>query len=291
MRTIDTHPVRFGELAGPLVHGAMFFDWELISTQEIATAFGYPFEDIVDDDGIPYAPVVASTSVHRYPAFRDTVTVETTPRSVGDSSVELVYEMFDGAGDPLATARLTHVTIAPGGGALELPDATREAFADALEPALEPTVGPEPTGDDNTDPADSTDLSFEASFPIRSPHIEGSELAYFEEYPRFADAALEQFLEEQGESLASLSGEKQPFRMRDWRWEFKSPVLYESTLSVETDVLSVDEETVRVRHTLKSNGTVSIQGTTEYGCFDRGGQPVAFDAEMLAPFEGVIVER
>ena len=80
MRTIDAHPVRFGELAGPLAHGAMFFDWELISTQEVATAFEYPFEDIVDADGIPYAPVVASTSVHRYPAFRDTVTVETTPR-------------------------------------------------------------------------------------------------------------------------------------------------------------------------------------------------------------------
>ncbi len=287
MRTIDAHPVRFGELAGPLAHGAMVFDWELISTQEVATAFEYPFEDIVDADGIPYAPVVASTTVHRYPAFRDTVTVETTPRSVGDSSVELVYEMTDGDGDPLATARLTHVTIAPGGGALELPDDTREAFAEALEPDLEPSVGP----DEDRDDADAPAISFESSFPIRSPHIEGSELAYFEEYPRFADAALEQFLEEQGTSLAELSGEKQPFRMRDWRWEFKSPVPYESTLTVETDVMAVEEDTVAVEHSLKSDDRVSIQGVTEYGCFTRTGEPVAFDDEMLAPFEGLAVEE
>ncbi len=285
MRTIDAHPIRFGELAGPLAHDAMFFDWELISTQEIATAFGYPFEEIVDADGIPYAPVVASTSVHRYPTFEDTVTVETTPRSVGDTSVELVYEMRDADGEPLATARLTHVTIAPDGGALALPKEAREAFADALEPDLEPSVGP------TEDREDDIETSFEASFPIRSPDIEGSELAYFEEYPRFSDVALEQFLEQQGTSQAQLSGEKQPFRFRDWRWEFKSPVAYESTLSVETDVLAVKDETLRVEHTLKSDDRVSIQGITEYGCFDRDGNPVAFDEEMLAPFKGLVLEE
>lgn len=283
MRTIDAHPVRFGELAGPLAHGAMFFDWELISTQEAATAFNYPFEDIVDGDGIPYAPVIASTSVHRYPAFRDTVTVETNPRDVGDTSVELVYEMVDGDGEPLATARLTHVTIAPDGSALDLPEETREGFADALV-EKSPEVGPEGQKA-HADGGADVHPTFEASFPIRSPQIEGSNLAYFEEYPRFADAALEQFLEDAGTSLASLSGEKQPFRMRDWRWEFKSPVPYESTLTVESDVLAVDEETVRVAHTLKSDDRVSIEGITEYGCFDRGGDPVAFDAEMLEPFE------
>lgn len=285
MRTIDAHPVRFGELAGPLAHDAMFFDWELISTQEIATASGYPFEEIVDADGIPYAPVVASTSVHRYPTFEDTVTVETTPRSVGDTSVELVYEMHNADGEALATARLTHVTIAPDGSALDLPEEAREAFADALDPDLEPSVGPAENRDEDIE------AFFEASFPIRSPHIEGSELAYFEEYPRFSDVALEQFLEQHGTSQAQLSGEKQPFRFRDWRWEFKSPVAYESTLSVETDVLAVTDETVRVEHTLKSDGQVSIEGITEYGCFDREGSPVAFDEEMLAPFEGLVVEE
>lgn len=281
MRTIDSHPIRFGELAGPLVHGAHFFDWELISTQEVATAFDYPFEDLVDDDEIPYAPVVVNTSVHRYPTFRDTVTVDTVPCGVGDSSVELVYEMTDGDGDPLATAVITHVTIAPEGGAKPLPTATREGFADALvedRPAAGPSA-PETTPDGGTLP------TFEESFSIRGPHIEGSELAYFEEYPRFAAVALERFLERQGTSLAALSGDKQPFRLRDWQWQFKSPVRYESTLSVETDVLAVESDTLRVSHTLSSDGTASIEGITEYGCFDRSGRPVDYDPEMLTPFE------
>lgn len=279
MRTIDAHPVRFGELAGPLAHGAMFFDWELVSTQEVAEAFEYPFEEIVAADGIPYAPVIATTSVHRYPTFADEVTVETVPRDVGTSSVELVYEMTDADGDPLATARLTHVTIAPEGGALELPDDTREAFGDALVDTS-PSVGPDDARGDGDYP------TFESSFPIRSPHIEGSELAYFEEYPRFADVALEDYLEEQGESLHGFSGEKQPFRMRDWQWEFKAPVPFESTLTAECDVLDVQDDTVRIEHTLQSDEVTSIQGITEYGCFDRQGNPVDFDAEMLAPFEG-----
>ena len=280
MRTIDAHPIRFGELAGPLVHGAHFFDWQLVSTQEVATAFDYPFQDLVDDDEIPYAPVVVDTTVHRYPTFRDAVTVETFPCSVGASSVELVYEMTDGDGDPLATARITHVTIDPDGGAKPLPEATREGFADALvdeRPDVGPAV-PETIPDDGG-------VSFEESFPVRSPHIEGSELAYFEEYPRFADVALERFLEAGDTSLAALSGEKQPFRLRDWRWEFKSPVRFESALTVETDVLAVEDDTLRVAHSLTSDDRPSIEGVTEFGCFDRSGRPVDYDPEMLAPFE------
>lgn len=277
MRTIDAHPVRFGELAGPLVHGSMFFDWELISTQEIAEEFDYPFEQIVENDGIPYAPVVARTSVSRYPTFEDTITVETVPRSVGDSSVELVYEMVDSNEESLATAHITHVTIAPEGGALELPEETRQNFANAVV-ETSPTVGPDNTHRDGTLP------SFSTSFPIRSPHIEGSELAYFEEYPRFADVALEEFLNDQGTSLASLRDEKQPFRIRDWKWEFNAPVPYESTLNVECDVLDVQTDTVRIAHTLRSDEVTCIEAITEYGCFDRQGHAVDFDAEMLEPF-------
>lgn len=285
MRTIDSHPVRFGELAGPLLHGATFFDWQLISTQEVADAFGYPFEEIVAADGIPYAPVVVSTSVHRYPAFGDAVTVETVPRSVGDSSVELVYEMADADGDPLATARMTHVTIDPEGGALALPDGTREAFADALvdrSPAVGPAEETDADGDGDGGGRDALP-TFASSFPIRSPHIEGSELAYFEEYPRFTDATLEEYLVERGTSLGALSGAKRPFRIRDWRWEFKSPVPFETTLRVEWDVLAVERDTVRVAHTLSSDGRTCIEGVSEYGCFDRSGAPAEFDAEMLAP--------
>lgn len=283
MRAITGHRVQFGELAGPLVHGASFFDWELIATQAVARAFDYPFETILADDGIPFAPVVVATSVRRYPATGDVVHVDVVPTNVGDSSVELLYEVVDDDGDLFATALMTHVTIGPDGRALALPDAVREDFADARVDR-DVAVGPD---DEGGDADDGDDLpAFSTSVPIRSPHIEGAELAYFEEYPRFADVALEGFLAEGGTSLAELSGERRPFRLRDWRWEFRSPVPFESTLRVECDVVAVAEETVRVAHTLTSDGRVSIEGLTEYGCFDRSGAPVPFDEGALAPFRG-----
>lgn len=279
MRTITGHRVRFGELAGPLVHGATFFDWTLISTQAVAEAFEYPFRQILAADGIPFAPVAVSTSVNRYPTIDDTITVDAVPRTVGDSSVEIVYEMADDDGELLATAQLTHVTIAPGGGALALPDDVRSDLADAQ---VDRRVSVGPRGE----PVDGDDLAtFSSSFRIRSPHIEGAELAYFEEYPRFADVALEDYLAERGTSLADLRGEKQPFRIRDWRWTFRSPVPFESTLRVECDVVAAERETVRVEHTLSADEQVCIEGLTEYGCFDRAGAPVPFDDEMLSLLE------
>jgi acyl-CoA thioesterase FadM len=281
MRTIRDHPVRFGELAGPLVHGANFFDWQLVSTQELATAVEYPFEDLVDDDAIPYAPVVVDTTVHRYPTFRDTVSVETTPTRVGDSSVQVVYEAVDADGEPFSTARMTHVTIAPEGGALALPDAVRDRLDDRRESR---DVDPGPA-DDEVSEESAAHPTFEDAFRIHSPHIEGSELAYFEEYPRFADVALESFLGDAGVDPSDVAGGRQPFRLRSWHWEFKSTVAFDSTLSVTTDVQSVTEESIRVGHTFRTDGEVRIEGVTEYGCFDRDGDPTTFTAEMLAPFE------
>jgi len=281
VRTIDEHQVCFGELAGPLVHGARFFDWQLISTQQVADAVEYPFQELVDDDAIPYAPVGLDTTVHRYPTFDDTVTMEVTPSHVGDSSLQLVYEALDGGGERLSTARMTHVTIAPEGGALPLPDAARRRLR---EMEMETTVEPGPRDLDGGDP-ESYPI-FTDSFRIRSPHIEGSELAYFEEYPRFAGIALESFLEDAGTSLGDLAGDRQPFRLRDWHWEFGATVPFESTLTVESDVRAVTEETVRIEHTFRTGDGANIEGVTDYGCFDRDGEPTTFTDEMLAPFEG-----
>lgn len=278
VQAITSHRVQFGELAGPLIHGATVFDWQLIATQRVAAAVEYPFGEILDDGGIPFAPVVVGTSIDRYPTIEDRVDVDAVPLSVGTSSVELLYEMTDSEGDSLATARMTHVTIGPDGNALPLPDRVRSEFADRRVDRS-PEVGP-------GEAADGGDLpTFAPSFPIRSPHIEGAELAYFEEYPRFAGIALEEFLRERETSLGELGGEKQPFRLRDWRWEHRAPVPFESTLRVECDVIAVERETVRVGHTLLADGRVGIEGITEYGCFDRSGAAVSFDDRMLAPFE------
>jgi len=279
VQTISDTDVRFGELAGPLVHGSVLFDWQLISTQEMAAAFGYSFEEILAEDGIPYAPVVVDTTVHRYPALGDTITVETVPIDVGDSSIELLYEVLDDDGECLATARMTHVTIAPTGAARQLPEQVQSAFADACVDR-DPEVGP------TTETNEGSDLpSYSTSVPIRSPYIEGADLAYFEEYPRFAGIALEEYLTEQGTSIGEFAGEKQPYRLRDWEWEFQSPVHFETELHVDCDVISVDRETIRVRHELTSDGMTNISGVTEYGCFDRAGVPVPFDDEMIVPFE------
>lgn len=278
MQPITNRPVRFGELAGPLVHGATFFDWQLVATQAVAAAVDYPFETILADDGIPFAPVVVSTSVDRYPGVGDEVTVETVPLSVGDTSVELLYETVDGDGERLAAARMTHVTISADGSALELPDEARSALADACTDRSV-DVGP------RTAPEEPDDLpSPSSSFPVRSPHIEGAELAYFEEYPRFAGIVLEEYLDDSGTTLGELGGEKQPYRLRDWEWEFRAPVPFESSLRVECDVRSVGSETIRVAHELSSDGRTNITGVTEYGCFDREGEPVPFDEAMLEPF-------
>ena len=295
MRTIRDHPVRFGELAGPLVHGANFFDWQLVSTQELATAVDYPFEGLVADDAIPYAPVVVDTTVHRYPTFDDAVSVEVTPTRVGDSSLEVVYETVDADGEPFSTARMTHVTIAPGGGALPLPEAVRERLdgrraSRDVDPGPEPAPGSETEAEsDGSADADAAEgdgrPTFEAAFRVHAPHVEGSELAYFEEYPRVADVALESFLADEGIDPAAVAGDRQPFRLRAWHWEFGSTVPFGSTLSVTTDVRAATPAAVTVEHTFRADDEVCIEGVTEYGCFDREGEPTTFPDRLLAPFE------
>ena len=295
MRTIRDHPVRFGELAGPLVHGANFFDWQLVSTQELATAVEYPFEGLVADDAIPYAPVVVDTTVHRYPTFDDAVSVEVTPTRVGDSSLEVVYETVDADGEPFSTARMTHVTIAPGGGALPLPEAVRERLdgrraSRDVDPGPEPAPGSETEAEsDGSADADAAEgdgrPTFEAAFRVHAPHVEGSELAYFEEYPRVADVALESFLADEGIDPAAVAGDRQPFRLRAWHWEFGSTVPFGSTLSVTTDVRAATPAAVTVEHTFRADDEVCIEGVTEYGCFDREGEPTTFPDRLLAPFE------
>ena len=295
MRTIRDHPVRFGELAGPLVHGANFFDWQLVSTQELATAVDYPFEGLVADDAIPYAPVVVDTTVHRYPTFDDAVSVEVTPTRVGDSSLEVVYETVDADGEPFSTARMTHVTIAPGGGALPLPEAVRERLdgrraSRDVDPGPEPAPGSETEAEsDGSADADTAEgdgrPTFEAAFRVHAPHVEGSELAYFEEYPRVADVALESFLADEGIDPAAVAGDRQPFRLRAWHWEFGSTVPFGSTLSVTTDVRAATPAAVTVEHTFRADDEVCIEGVTEYGCFDREGEPTTFPDRLLAPFE------
>lgn len=277
VQSITSHRVRFGELAGPLVSSSTLFDWQLVSTQTITNAADDPFEGILENDGIPYAPVVNAASVARYPTIGDTIDVEATPTNVGDSSVELTYDVVDRDGSTLATAQMTHVTIGSDGTALSLPESARAYFEESRV-SRSPSVGP---GRKPADAESGALPSFSSATRVRSPLVEGATLAYFEEYPRLATIALEEHIERRGADVADLYGERIPFRMRDWQWEFESPVRFQSTLEIECDVISVDRETVRVEHTLSSDGRTSIRGTTEYGCFDDAGEPTMFDERTL----------
>ncbi|HET7323258.1 MAG TPA: thioesterase family protein, partial [Halococcus sp.] len=118
--------------------------------------------------------------------------------------------------------------------------------------------------------------TYSDSFHIRRPLIEGSDLAYFEEYPRLATIALERYLEAQGVSLAGTSDEY-PFRLRRWEWNFNAPVAYGTTLDVNATVVDTSEESVLVFHTFEQDGRTLIDGWTEYGCFNRTGAQIAFD--------------
>lgn len=111
--------------------------------------------------------------------------------------------------------------------------------------------------------------TFEESFRIHGPHIEGSEPAYVEEYPRFADVALESFRADPGE----VAGDRQPFRLRSWHRESDSTVEFDAALSVTTDVQSLIEEADHGRTRLPDRWGGPYRRHHGVRCFDRGGTP------------------
>ena len=276
MRTLDTRAVRFGELAGPLVHGSVFFDWQLISTQEFAEHLDYSFEKLIAANEIPYAPVFVQTRIDQYPSVGDRIAVETVPLQVGTHRIDLRYEFLDGTGDTFGVGQITHVTISPDGSAKPLPEAVQaranEYVADDTNSLAFEGTDKRPTGSRET---------FSDSFCINRPLIEGSQLAYFEEYPRLATIALERYLAEQSVSLTESTNDRQPFQLQQWEWSFNAPVAYGVTLDVNTTIVDVSEKTVRVAHTFTQKGRTLIEGWTEYGCFDSDGEPTAFEERIL----------
>jgi acyl-CoA thioesterase FadM len=278
MEAISEHPVRFGELAGTLVHGTAFFNWELEATQELASAVGYSLQEILAAGGIPYAPVSVETSIDRYPRFGESLSVDVTPRDIGKHRVVLGYEFTSGA-ESLGEAEIVHVTIGPDGTALAIPDHARdrlvEMVAEDTSTQLD-AVSSRPVRGDTDE--------FTRTFTVRTPHIEGADLAYFEEYPRFAAIALEEYLEANGVRLSSFD-ERYPFRLRSWSWSFREPVHFETHLTVCGKILDVSETAVVVSHEFRQNDRLLIEGTTEYGCFDSSGKPTHFPVGTLKPFE------
>lgn len=277
MEAISEHPVRFGELAGELVHGTAFFNWELEATQELASAVEYSLQEILAAGGIPYAPVNVKTSIDRYPRFGESLSVDVTPKDIGEHRVVLGYEFTSGA-ESLGAAEIVHVTIGPDGAALALPDHVRDSLEEMMTEDRngQPDVVSRSVNGDHGE--------FTQTFTIRTPHIEGANLAYFEEYPRFAAIALEEHLETNGLRLGSFD-ELYPFRLRSWSWSFREPVRFETDLTVQGKIRDVSETKVVVSHEFRQNDRLLIEGITEYGCFESSGEPTRFPVEILEPFE------
>lgn len=273
MRTIETRTVRFGELAGSLVHGSVFFDWELISTQEYASSIDYSFEDLISVDEIPYAPVTSKFEIENYPSMGDNIAVETTPVQVGDHRIDLQYRFVDGDGTEYGVGKITHVTIKPDGGAKPLPDYVKRAANNTVDTKSSSLT------ETNFGDLPVVNSTYDRTFRIRSPHIEGSSLAYFEEYPRFAAIALEEYLDEKGFHLSDQD-KNYNLKLRKVDWDFVSPVAYGAALTVNATVIDCTSRSITIAYSFEQEGRVLIEGWAEYSCFNSNGELASLDQDV-----------
>lgn len=281
MRLIDGHRVRFCELAGNLVSGYVFFDWTADALQRLAREIEYPFSEILEEGGLPYAPVSVQAVVDRYPGTGEEIAVDVYPASLGDHHVELYYEFLLDGTEPIAQASVTHVCVDSTGNAVQLPERSKERLADFEEKS--------PIEDIEIErhlPETGPITSFYQDFTVRTPHIEGANLAYFDQYPKYATISIESYLESRGRSLGSLTDPLYPFRPRSWNWEFTSPVMFETVLRVRNGVIETAPSGVLLENEFinidgDQTSQPSITGWTEYGCFTETGQLTEFPEPSL----------
>jgi len=277
------HEVRFGELSyGPLMHNATWFDLLIEATEELSHELGYTVEEIVAAGGVPYAPVAAHAEVDRYPRFEDTVVVDAVPVRIGDSHVQFAYRFRRASdGTEFGHATTAQVTIAPDGAA--------EPISEELRAELKPLVAEdrEPVEIAARNPeGDGLRLAHDVVF--RTPHVEAAGLGYFEDYARELSICLEAFLAERGRSLRSLTDGTVPFVPVAWDLTLEESIRFEDEIAVVGRVLATDERAVEVAYEFRRPATddVCIRADLTYGCFDGGGERVAFDPEALDVVRG-----
>jgi acyl-CoA thioesterase FadM len=272
------HKVRFGELSfGPLMHNATFFDLLIEATEELSYELGYTVEEIVEAGGVPYAPVAIHAEIDRYPRYEDTVVVDVEPVSIGQNHVQFAYR-FERASDGVefGHATMVQVTITP--------EKTAEPVSDSLRGELQSLgvadrdpieIAPrKPTGDG---------LQFSRGVVFRTPHLEAASLGYFEDYARELSICLEEFLEDRGRSLRSLTDGTYPFVPAGWDFTLENSILFEDEITIVGEVLDADERAVDVAYELRRPATddVCIRADVTYGCFNGDGERVAFPPEAV----------
>jgi len=280
MAELLRHKVRFGELSfSPFVHNAAFFDILIRATEELSYELDYAVEEIVDAGGVPYAPVAIQADFQRYPRYEDTIVVDADPVSVGETNVQFEYSFRRAADDyEYGTATMVQVTITPDGVAETITPELRDRIqsfgsVDRGPVAIAPR---EPNGPGRRFTHDVT---------FRTPHIEAAGLGYFEDYAREFSVCLEQFLEANGRSLRSLTGDTYPFVPVGWTCTLEDSIRFEDDITTVAQVLDVadDEATVAYEMRRESTDDVCIQADFTYGCFDEDGDRVEFDPAALEP--------
>lgn len=277
MRLLESQ-VRFGDTSlGPTMHSTRFFDLLAIALEELGAALDYPFAEILEADGTPYAPVDVRASISRYPAHGERVVVDGTPVEIGTRSFTMVYTFSrDSDGRENGRIRTTHVTIDADGEAEPLPEHVRDGLT---------AMGGE---DPSQNPVDYPDISeirrddatFSRDVRIRTPHVEAADLGYFEEYFRFVSIALEEFFEERGipiETACGAAGQLQPV---GWQVSFEDVVPFGADLTVAGTVEQTGAGGFTVQYRIDGNVEPNIRCAFAYRCVGPDGEPTAVPAAI-----------
>jgi len=270
------HDVRFGEVGpGRLLHHARLFHLLVVAAEALCERVGDPFPAAVAAGRIPYAPVDVRASFVRYPRHGETVAVEGTPLSVGESSVTVGYTLRRADDDArFGTATVAHVTLDEAWRPSPIPGDARERLRDAV--GAFPGVAHELEPDD----ADVGASPFTRRTTVRSPQIEAVGAGYFEEYFREIAMALEERLERRGRSLGERSGPTYPYVPTAAAFEFRRPVAFEDEVAVEGRLVEAadaggDADRPRGHYRFRGEDwTTRLRGVVEYGRFDADGRRV-----------------
>lgn len=278
MRLLE-RPVRFGDTSlGPTMHSAECFDLLAVALEELATALEYPFTDVLEAGGTPYAPVDVRGRLDWYPTHGERVVVDGSPVEVGTSSFTFLY-VFTRHGDGREYGRVqaTHVTIAADGTPEPLPDHVQEKLSAAVGDGSSDPLPARPA----LSPNQVEGATFSRDVRIRTPHVEAADLAYFEDYFRFISVAFEEFLEERVVPVDVACGPTGQLQPVGWHVSFEDVVPFGATLTVTGMVRQAGEDSFEVQYHAGADEATRIRCAFEYRCVGPRGEPAAVPRPLL----------
>jgi acyl-CoA thioesterase FadM len=260
------HTVRFGDISvGGLMHHDKVLDLCIRTLEEVCSGFEVRLIDIVDADGVPYAPVDVRGKFWSYPAIDRPIRV--TPRllDVDGKHFRLQYD-FASEWATYGRVRMSHVTVSPAGGAGDLAPADQAHLEENVD-RLDETQ-PELPG---FEAQEATGAEFSQQVTYHSPYIEAAGLGYIEDYFGFMASTLESHLAAAGVPLSCLDVDA-PMVPVGWAAEFPRPIRFGDTIRVDAAVtdISTDDVTVQYAHLGDDEDDVRLTAELRYECWDDG---------------------